>query len=97
MDKNNEEKTFISFIFTKHTTGILEQWDEVTGPGEYYLEQYDIGTANSNANKIKNLDQRVGNLEKSGSGPIQIRSVEALPETVELNVLYLIQGEVMVN
>lgn len=89
---------FVSYIFSKHGVGILQQFEDITTKGTLYMGQYDTGGVKQAVDKkIKNLDQRVGNMEKSGSGMIQIRSVEQLPETVELNVLYLIQGTVVVE
>ena len=92
-----ENVQFITYLFNKHVTGTLVQWEEIQTDGTYYLGQYDVGKNNPTSAKLKNLDNRVGNIEKSGSGPLQIVSVPALPENPQLNVLYLIQGEVTVS
>lgn len=89
-----DDVTFVSYIFTKKYSGIQVPWDQITTPGELLFSQYEIGLNQSVAAKLKNLDQRVGNMEKSGSGPLQIISVETEPANPQLNVLYLIQGEV---
>lgn len=86
-----------SYIFNKRTSGIRVAWDDIQTSGTYELGQYDINQAASTNAKLKNLDNRVGNIEKSGSGPLQIQSVSALPENPQLNVLYLIQGTVQVQ
>lgn len=85
---------FVSYVFNKHTTGIENPFEDIQTSGTYDLSQYDINTT---AAKVKNLDNRVGNIEKSGSGPLQIVSVAVLPDNPQLNVLYLIQGEVTVT
>lgn len=84
---------FVSYVFSKHTKGIVASFEDIQTNGTYALPQYDKNT-NTTAAKLKNLDQRVGNVEKSGSGTLQIQSVAALPASPQLNVLYLIQGEV---
>ena len=89
---SNEE--IVSYVFSKHTTGISVPWDTVEANGEYYFSKYDIAKPNTLKEKVNKLEQRTGNLEKSGSGPLQIVSVAELPENPSLNVLYLIQGEV---
>lgn len=86
-----------SYIFNKHTSGINVGWDDIQTSGTYELGQYDINQVSSTNAKLKNLDNRVGNIEKSGSGPLQIQSVSALPDSPQLNVLYLIQGTVRVE
>lgn len=92
-----ENVLFISYIFNKHTSGFgSDSFEDIQTSGTYDLSQYDINT-NTTAAKVKNLDNRVGNIEKSGSGPLQIVSVAALPDNPQLNVLYLIQGEVTVT
>lgn len=91
-----ENVLFISYIFNKHTSEVRNQFEDIQTSGTYDLSQYDINT-NTTAAKVKNLDNRVGNIEKSGSGPLQIVSVAALPDNPQLNVLYLIQGEVTVT
>ena len=92
-----ENVLFISYVFNKHTSGFRsDSFEDIQTSGTYDLSQYDINT-NTTAAKVKNLDNRVGNIEKSGSGPLQIVSVAALPDNPQLNVLYLIQGEVTVT
>lgn len=92
-----ENVLFISYVFNKHTSGFgSDSFEDIQTSGTYDLSQYDINT-NTTAAKVKNLDNRVGNIEKSGSGPLQIVSVAALPDNPQLNVLYLIQGEVTVT
>lgn len=92
-----ENVLFISYVFNKHTSGFgSDSFEDIQTSGTYDLSQYDINT-NTTAAKVKNLDNRVGNIEKSGSGPLQIVSVSALPDNPQLNVLYLIQGEVTVT
>jgi len=91
-----ENVLFISYIFNKHTSEVRNQFEDIQTSGTYDLSQYDINT-NTTAAKVKNLDNRVGNIEKSGSGPLQIVSVAVLPDNPQLNVLYLIQGEVTVT
>ena len=89
---------FSSYIFSKRSKGILVPFEGITTSGTLYLSQYDIGgIKQATEKKLRNLDQRVGNIEKSGSGPLQIRSVAVLPESPQLNILYLIQGEVQVD
>lgn len=85
----------MSYIFNKTTNEIQVAFEKIRTNGTYLLEQYEVG--DQNAAKIKNLDNRVGNMEKSGSGPLQIVSVAELPANPQLNVLYLIQGEVVVE
>ena len=88
---------FVSYIFNKKQKGILSQFEDIMTRGSLYLSRYDTGGVNtSTEKKLKNLDQRIGNMEKAGSGALQIRSVTELPANPELNVLYLIQGEVQV-
>lgn len=82
----------VTYIFDKHTVGMLVPFDTVNSKGQYYLARYNLSSQSKTAAKVKNLEQRVGNMEKSGSGPLQIRSVLKLPDNPELNVLYLIQG-----
>ena len=84
-----------TYIFNKTTTGIRVAFEDIQTQGTYLLGQYDRNQS-SNA-MLKNLDNRVGNIEKSGSGPLQIQSVSALPDNPQLNVLYLIQGTVQVD
>lgn len=91
-----QNQRFLSYMFTKHTVGIRGSFEEVSALGTYELSWYDV-TKNKAEKKIKNLDNRVGNIEKSGSGPLQIVSVTELPSNPQLNVLYLIQGTVTVN
>lgn len=91
-----ENVEVISYIFNKTTSNIAHSIEDIQASGTYDLSQYDINT-NTTAAKVKNLDNRVGNIEKSGSGPLQIVSVAALPDNPQLNVLYLIQGEVTVR
>lgn len=96
--KDNHE--LVSYVFTKHAKGIQVPFEDLTTKGSLYFSQYEVGkrsAAKSTQAQIKNLDNRIGNIEKSGSGPLQIRSVAQLPETVELNVLYLIQGDVEIE
>lgn len=89
---------FLSYVFNKHTTGIRVAFENIQTNGTYTLSQYDVGgITQSTTAKLKNLDNRVGNIEKSGSGPLQIVSVATLPDSPQLNVLYLIQGEVTVS
>jgi len=83
-----DNKKFYSYILTKRIEGIITQFEEVTAPGSLYLNQYTVGNG-----QLKNLERRVGNIENSGSGPLQIQSVAELPAQPQLNVLYLIQGE----
>lgn len=93
-----ENVIFVSYLMLKRHTGILEQFESIETKGTYYLSQYDVGGYQAAIErKLKNLDQRVGNVEKSGSGPLQIQSVPKLPDNPQLNVLYLIQGEVQVT
>ena len=92
-----DDVQFTTYMFNKHTKGLLVQWEEIQTSGTYYLGQYDVGKNNPTSAKLKNLDNRVGNIEKSGYGPLQILSVPALPDNPQLNVLYLIQGEVTVS
>lgn len=89
-----ENGHFVSYIFNKHTTGIANPFEDIQTSGTYDLSQYDV---NKTQRKLKNLDNRIGNIEKSGSGPLQIVSVATLPDNPQLNVLYLIQGEVTVT
>lgn len=84
---------FVSYIFTKHTKGVIAAFDDIQTSGTYALPQFDKNTNTTQA-KLKNLDQRVGNVERSGSGALQIMSVAELPANPQLNVLYLIQGTV---
>ena len=84
---------FVSYIFAKHTKGVIASFEDIQTSGTYALPQFDKNTNTTQA-KLKNLDQRVGNVEKSGSGALQIMSVAELPSNPQLNVLYLIQGEV---
>lgn len=93
----NTNIEIVSYIFSKHTSGMLAPWDSIEANGEFYFSKYDIAKPNTVKEKVKKLEQRTGNLEKSGSGPLQIRSVAELPDNPQLNVLYLIQGEVTVN
>ena len=88
-----EEGKVISYIFSKRTTGLRVGFEDIQTNGTFLLPQYDKNMNMTNA-KLKNLDQRVGNMEKSGSGPLQIQSVAELPASPQLNVLYLIQGTV---
>lgn len=96
MVHTQESGAFVSYIFNKHTTGIENPFEDIQTSGTYDLSQYDVST-NQIASQVKNLDNRIGNIEKSGSGPLQIVSVSALPDNPQLNVLYLIQGEVTVS
>lgn len=84
----------LTYIFNKTTSDIQVAFEKITTNGTYLLEQYDV---DPNVAKIKNLDNRVGNMEKAGSGALQIVSVATLPANPQLNVLYLIQGEVVVE
>lgn len=97
MVHTQENILFLSYIFNKHTSGLgTYAFEDIQTSGTYDLSQYDINTSSTEA-KVKNLDNRVGNIEKSGSGPLQIISVASLPDNPQLNVLYLIQGEVTVT
>lgn len=90
----------LSYVFSKHVKGIQVPFEDIETLGTLYLAQYEVGRRSpgkSVTNKIKNLDNRIGNLESSGTGRIQIVSVASLPQYPELDVLYLIQGEVEVN
>lgn len=91
-----ENVNFVSYIFDRQFKGILAPFEKSGANGTYYLNQYDIGgrAKSTVEKKVKDLDKRVGNMEKSGSGPLQILSVPSLPTDPQLNVLYLIQGEV---
>ncbi|MBP5597494.1 MAG: hypothetical protein J6Y02_19135 [Pseudobutyrivibrio sp.] len=89
-----ENILFSSYIFNKHTTEIRGSFEDIQTNGTYTLSYYDVGQSDR---KLKDLDSRVGNLEKSGSGPLQILSVRELPDNPQLNILYLIQGEVVVT
>ena len=95
MVHTQENIQFLSYVFSKHTTGLRNPFEDIQTNGTYELSKYDIGKAP--AAKLKNLDNRVGNIEKSGSGPLQILSVPTLPDNPQLNVLYLVQGEVTVS
>lgn len=93
-----EQDTILpSYVFSKHTTGIMVPWEDISTQGTYELGEYDVNKNASTNAKLKNLDNRVGNIEKSGSGPLQIQSVAELPDNPQLNVLYLIQGTVRVE
>lgn len=83
-----------TYVFSKHMTGIIDQFEDIEAKGTFELSKFDVSKASSTAAKLKNLDNRVGNIEKSGSGPLQILSVPSLPANPQLNILYLIQGEV---
>lgn len=83
-----DNKKFYSYVLTKKMEGIITQFEEISAPGSLYFAQYTEGNG-----AIKNLERRVGNIENSGSGPLQIQSVAELPAQPQLNVLYLIQGE----
>lgn len=90
----------VSYVFSKHSKGIQVPFEDIETQGTLYLAQYEVGRRSpgkSVTNKIKNLDNRIGNLESSGTGKIQIRSVAEIPQYPELDVLYLVQGEVEVN
>lgn len=90
----------VTYIFSKHCKGIQVPFEDIETQGTLYLAQYEVGRRSpgkSVTNKIKNLDNRIGNLESSGTGKIQIRSVASIPQYPELDVLYLVQGEVEVN
>lgn len=91
-----ENVTFASYIFNKHTSGIRGSFEDIQANGTRTLSRYEVAKTKSEK-KLKNLDNRVGNIEKSGSGPLQIVSVRELPDNPQLNVLYLIQGEVTVS
>lgn len=91
-----QEVKLATYVFSKHTKGTIVQFEDVEAKGTYQLGKFD-GKVNSTAAKLKKLDNRVGNLEKSGSGPLQIISVAELPDNPQLNVLYLIQGTVRVE
>ena len=93
--RTERDTSIQTYIFNKTTTGIRVAFEDVQTQGTYLLGQYDRNQS-SNA-MLKNLDNRVGNIEKSGSGPLQIQSVAALPDNPQLNVLYLIQGTVQVD
>ncbi len=96
--RTQNDHMFSSYLFTRHTAGIRGAFEESKALGQLLLSQYDLGGATNNTDrKLKNLDNRVGNIEKSGSGPLQIQSVAELPASPQLNVLYLIQGEVVVS
>ena len=93
--KTRTDQEFLSYVFSKSTSGILVPFEKIQTPGSYYFGKYNIN-ANKNkvAAKVRNLEQRTGNMEKAGSGALQIQSVTQLPANPQLNVLYLIQGEV---
>jgi len=93
--KTRTDQEFLSYVFSKSTSGILVPFEKIQTPGSYYFGKYNIN-ANKNkvAAKVRNLEQRTGNMEKAGSGALQIQSVAQLPANPQLNVLYLIQGEV---
>ena len=93
--KTRTDQEFLSYVFSKSTSGILVPFEKIQTPGSYYFGRYNIN-ANKNkvAAKVRNLEQRTGNMEKAGSGALQIQSVTQLPANPQLNVLYLIQGEV---
>lgn len=89
---HTEEGTeILTYIFSKHTNNLAVSFEDIIANGTYWLPQYDKNS-NATSAKLKNLDQRMGNVEKSGSGPLQIMSVAELPASPQLNVLYLIQG-----
>ena len=94
-----DQEEVVSYIFSKHSTGILVPFEATSASGTQYLNQYEVGRQSTNTmrSQLKNLDNRVGNIERSGSGPLQIVSVANEPENPQLNVLYLIQGTVEVS
>lgn len=93
--RTRTDQEFFSYVFSKSTSGILVPFEKVQTPGSYYFGRYNINSnKNKTAAKVRNLEQRTGNMEKAGSGALQIQSVEQLPANPQLNVLYLIQGEV---
>lgn len=89
-----EDNTLFTYVFSKASKGMQVPFDDLTAKGTLLFNDY---KGDGDKSKLKNLDKRVGNVEKSGTRPLQILSVAMLPDEPQLNVLYLIQGEVVVQ
>lgn len=87
-----EDTTLFTYVFSKKTSGMQVPFDTISANGSLLFNDY-----KNTKEKTNNLDKRVGNVEKTGTRPLQILSVATLPDNPELNVLYLIQGEVVVQ
>jgi hypothetical protein len=88
-----------TYILKRTMTGDISAFDEIeaTGYEEWVNESPSIdGMMGDMMDSINDLDQRVSDLE-AGDGNIRIESVEKLPTSPEKNVLYLVQGKVVVN
>ena len=89
-----------TFILKRTTTGGIVAFDEIeaTGKEEFEFELSD-GDADSGYedlyDQVNDLSDRVSDMETDG--PLQIVSVERLPEVPKKNILYLVQGNVWVN
>lgn len=90
--KTQENNTLFTYVFSKKTTGMQVPFEKIVATGTLLFNDY-----KDQKSKVSNLDKRVGNVEKSGTRPLQIVSVAQLPDSPQLNVLYLIQGEVVVQ
>lgn len=88
-----------TYILKRTMTGVVDAFDEVeaTGYEEWINEPPSTdGMMSDMMDSIEDLDERVSNLE-AGDGNIRIESVEKLPSAPQKNVLYLVQGKVIVN
>lgn len=82
-----------SVVMERTLRGIQTMVDEFTTSGTKYFGTYYTG-AGTTAQKISGVANKIA--AGGGGGGIQVRSVESLPTNPESNVIYLIQGEVVI-
>lgn len=90
---NKYGDTIESIVMERTLKGIQTMVDEFTTSGTKYFGTYYTG-AGTTTQRINNVANKIA--AGGGGGGIQVRSVEYLPTNPESNVIYLIQGEVVI-